>query len=160
MKKGAPTNDKPITIDSLAQLTKLGSSWTKEAIKKLVFEAWINRTKYQHEQARRTYPGQQISRKWTNVTPSDYISSYLYITCIRTMHAYWTSTFLINKTIYCASYHIFINLENNPIKSITVIIPPICVLSCKLIHLCQIVTINNIHFSSICQIQNEWLLTF
>ena len=39
VKKGAPTNDKPITIDSLAQLTKLGSSWTKEAIKKLVFEA-------------------------------------------------------------------------------------------------------------------------
>ena len=39
IKKGAGTNDKPITIDSLAQLTKLGPNWTKEAIKKLVFEA-------------------------------------------------------------------------------------------------------------------------
>ena len=39
VKKGAGTNDKPITIDSLAQLTKLGPNWTKEAIKKLVFEA-------------------------------------------------------------------------------------------------------------------------
>ena len=36
-KAGYTDNDKPITIDSLAQLTKLGGTWTKEAIANMVF---------------------------------------------------------------------------------------------------------------------------
>ena len=39
VKKGANPSEKPITIDSLAQLTKLGAGWTKKDIEKLVFEA-------------------------------------------------------------------------------------------------------------------------
>ena len=39
IKKGATAEDKPITIDNLNQLTKLGGTWTKEAIEKLVFDA-------------------------------------------------------------------------------------------------------------------------
>ena len=39
VKKGADSSEKPITIDSLAQLTKLGAGWTKKDIEKLVFEA-------------------------------------------------------------------------------------------------------------------------
>ena len=37
VKKEAQSTDKPITIDSLAQLTKLG--WTKKDIENFVFEA-------------------------------------------------------------------------------------------------------------------------
>ena len=37
VKKDAQANEKPITIDSLAQLTKLG--WTKKDVEKLIFEA-------------------------------------------------------------------------------------------------------------------------
>ena len=111
--------------------------------------------KYQCEQARRIYPGQHINRKWTNVIHSDYKTSCVYITCNRTILAYWTPTFLITKAMYCAIYHISVNLENNPMKSIIMIILPMFVLSCKLNYLSQIVTINNIHFSTICKIQNE-----
>ena len=39
IKKGSAQNEKPITIDSLAQLTQLGASWTKKDIDTLVFEA-------------------------------------------------------------------------------------------------------------------------
>ena len=39
VKKGADPLAKPITIDSLAQLTQLGDGWTKDVIEKLVFEA-------------------------------------------------------------------------------------------------------------------------
>ena len=37
--QGAQAADKPITVDSLSQLTRI-PGWTKEDIKKLVFEAW------------------------------------------------------------------------------------------------------------------------
>ena len=39
IKKGSAQNEKPITIDSLAQLTQLGASWTKKDIETLVFDA-------------------------------------------------------------------------------------------------------------------------
>ncbi len=39
VKKGSAPTDKPITIDSLAQLTQLGATWTKKDIEKLVLEA-------------------------------------------------------------------------------------------------------------------------
>ena len=39
VKKGSAPTDKPITIDSLAQLTQLGATWTKKDIENLVLEA-------------------------------------------------------------------------------------------------------------------------